>query len=277
MSKIKTFIRAFFQSTTNPSYYSDILKAPMKFSIKYVLLLTLFLTLIGTVALSIQATRAIQSLNLQIDKQGRTLFPPELVIKIENGHLSTNHKGPLVITLPLGSDPTRNILIDPDGKESDMSKGGAYILANKDALFFHSEGTTRTYSYKDLEIKNVTINQVIFHQALSITKHYLSILPQVLPAILFVTLFILILVVILLKTLFYSLITYIIIKIMSVTLGYKKAFQITAHAITPILLLQILEMGFGFVIPIPLFYPILFAILMIIILRETIAHRPKKK
>jgi hypothetical protein len=268
MSKLKLFFVSLYQSATNPGYYADVVKAPLSFSVRYILFLSFVLSLIGTIVTSVTMIPALKSVSNEIDKRAATLFPPNLIISIKNGQLATNQKTPLTLTLPSTDGGPNTIVIDPEAKEKDIDKNKVFILANKDGVLFNSDTESRTYSYKDMEIKDVRIDRKMFDEIVKKGKDYLKIVPTILPAIIFIGLSATTVISVFFKALFYTLITSIVLKLSSLKIGVKKSFQITLHAITPILLLQILEILFGFIVPIPLFYPILFAILIVIIARE---------
>ncbi|OGG16686.1 hypothetical protein A3D77_02900 [Candidatus Gottesmanbacteria bacterium RIFCSPHIGHO2_02_FULL_39_11] len=268
MSKLKTFFRSLYLSATNPSYYRDLLKTKFSFSLKYFFGLSLLLTLISTIVFSLILIPQIKTLEQTLKTQADTFYPNDLVITLKNGKLSTNRKDPIVVTFPFDTGENRkNLVIDPTASISAMEKYQAGVLINEDSLSLIGENNQiRTYPLSDIE--NFTLNKSEFSKGVAMVEKFLDALPAFLPGILLVIFVFSISIGLFLKILFYSLLTYAVARVQNLHITYGKAFQLTIHAITPIVLLQILEIVFGIQIPIPLFFQILYVILLVIIIKE---------
>lgn len=268
MSKFQTFFRSLYFSGTNPSYYREILQTKLSFSVKYFFLLSALLSIISTIALSVILIPQINSVNQTIKSQADKFYPSDLVITLKNGKLSTNRKEPIVITAPFDIGQNRkNLVIDPAASVSAMEKYQAGVLVNETSLSFIGDNNEiRTYPLSDTE--DFTLNKSEFSKLAATVENFLNSLPSFLPGILLIFFAFTVTIGLIIKILLYSLLTYAISRVQNFEISYRKAFQLTIHAITPIVFLQILETVFGIQIPIPFFFPILYIILLVIIVTE---------
>lgn len=268
MNKLKTFFRSLYLSATNPSYYRDILRTKMSFSVKYFLMLSLFMGVVSTIVWSSILIPQIKSFSQTLKSKAETYFPNDLVITLQNGKLSTNRKDPIIVALPFETaNNAKNIVIDPTASVSAMENYQAGILINETAVSFVEEnGQIQTYPLK--EAGNFTLNKTEYSKIITTAEKYMDTLPSLLPAGLLVLVTFFSLIGLALKILLYSVLTYIVARLQNFSLTYQKSFQITIHAITPIVFLQIIETIFNIRIPIPFFFPILYVILLVIIVKE---------
>src|SRR3989338_6407136 len=127
----------------------------------------------------------------------------------------------------------KTLVIDPTASISAMEKYQAGVLINEDSLSLIGENNQiRTYPLSDIE--NFTLNKSEFSKGVAMVEKFLDALPAFLPGILLVIFVFSISIGLFLKILFYSLLTYAVARVQNLHITYWKAFQLTIHAITPI-------------------------------------------
>ncbi|MFC1711652.1 DUF1189 family protein [Patescibacteria group bacterium] len=286
MRKLNTFLYVFKNSAFKPSYYSDVIKAPFKFSLKYFLFLFLTLSLLTSLAISFFINQDVKPFVNKLESQLPSFYPSELTIKVENGQVKTNVAEPFFIPLrpeyfpddiskDLKKLPIQNILvIDTQADPGNISEYQTFALLTKDAIAFQQDrNEIRIQSLKD--IKDFTINE---QRVLDVVKKILPYFRWIIPVIILILMLIIPSITIaskLIYLLLISIISFIIIKLLKhKKIGYKKALQVNLHAITlPTIVVAFFQL-LGVNPQIPFFQTIVLVIFNLIIYTSI---NPKKK
>jgi len=170
MSKIKTFFYVLARSFTSPSYYADVVKTSFWFSFKFFYFYFFLYSVAGTDFFS---------------KNIDTLYPQELVVKIQNGEVSTNVSEPYIISLfdfkrifdemrVLGAktpDLVNLLVIDTKASVDDFTRLQTYALLTKDKfIVYDDKGGYRVYPLTD--VSNVVIDKDLAMQITSAVKPF---------------------------------------------------------------------------------------------------------
>lgn len=279
MDKLKTFYRSFIKSITSPSYYRDIVKAPLSFSIKYILFLSylvvLFHTLTAVGYLAFQLPKLPEHIET-VKQRLNTFYPQDLIVTVENGTLSTNKQEPIHFNIPeLQDEEIQHILtIDTSAQVENYPDYNSLILVT-DEEYVYPENTPEGYSVVQIDEtgEHMTISRENYDQLLGEVVPLLERLPSIAP-------YILIGIVLLvpffgavfefIRNIFsvglFTLITWLISQVLKIKLNYTKLFQMGLHAATvPVLITAIL---FLFGVSLPLIYLSSFLLWMVIILTQ---------
>lgn len=273
MGKLRTFFRAFFKSFTSPKYYVEIVKAKFSFSFKY-FFFYFFLYTLAVMAYLIPVVF------LPMDKVVRKLpdtiletYPADLTITVKNGQVSTNVHEPYFIPFPQNIYPFKNLnlsrfnllTIDTKAQVTDILKHNTLVLLTKDSVSLMGEdGKITTYPLRGMN--DAVINKLV---VFSIVQAFAPYLKFVVPVLVFLS-FLMLLILIPLGSMFYlllfSILTWIIGKLMGLPLGYGKYYQIGLHVVPIWITLEGIMVLFGFRIVTPLFGTTLLLVLTIIAL-----------
>ena len=280
LSKLKLFFRSFYQSSTDPTYYRHIINAKTSFSIKYLLMLSLVLSIGSTIILSVVGIPQFQTLRTQIKTKVEGIYPDNLVISLKNGKLQTNQEQPLTIEVPgLDKEPYHSVVIDTTAKVEDMDRYNALMLVTSDTVSIRNDNREiRTYNLN--EMSDFDIDKPSFDKFVRSVSDISDTLVYLLPLVFFIGSWFIISVSLIIRVLIFSLITALVAMVYHYRLSYSKYFQITAHAITPITIIQVVQIVFNLNVPIPFFYGILFVVfvaILISILKKTPAKLPGRK
>ena len=160
---MKTFLRTFTLSLTRPAYYKDVLQARLRFSIKYYVILSLLLILVGTAAGVIKYAPSIKGDLTESAKEAVQHFPPDLVVTISPGGITANKDFPLIVQMPSTlarrnknnsnpAEPRRPqnlVVIDPKGEIGALEKYNALMLINNSYVIVGSGNSVQTAPLKD--------------------------------------------------------------------------------------------------------------------------------
>jgi hypothetical protein len=264
-----------------PSYYADIVKAPLSFSVKYYVVYMFLFSIIVSAIIVVRWVIPISHFALQdLPPLLVNVYPEELVVTINNGQVSTNVQEPYFIPVsrlePIGeafkqrvlgsqeSDVQNLLVIDTEATAEDITSYNTLILLTWDAVsFINDSGNIETMSLKKVE--NITINQETINKSIeSITPLFAYITP-VATLILIIGLFCYGFIR-LTYIAFLAFLLWILSLIMKVSLPYKKTFQIELHAnLIPFTILTLIGLS-GLMVPIPYLELIINIILAVIIL-----------
>lgn len=153
---MKTFLRSFYLSLTDPSYYGDILEARTKFAVKYYILLALALTAVTTAAGIINHAPSIRRDFTQVAQEIIQNFPPDLVLEVKPTGIIANKPFPLVAQTPTAfvknqpaSLPKNLLVIDPQGQVDMLDDYESLALLNNSYLIVRDRDTVQTAPLKD--------------------------------------------------------------------------------------------------------------------------------
>ena len=255
MKKIKTFWYVLKNSVISPKYYNDIVKASLKFSIKYFLMLSVFASIIYSLYASIeivpQITSTIEVMTIQIKEN----FPDDLIINFKDGSWEANKPEPIIIPAPSIPHeentylPDNLIVFDKNGTIDSLGSYNTYILVNGENILYGSSGyetDPQKVSIQPLKnIPNITFDKNTVNSRLESMNKLIKTSPYVMP--IFIFLYTLILNYIG-GALFYALLIALLLQLIAFfakrKLDYKKACQISIHAMTAPIILQLVAFFF---------------------------------
>lgn len=259
MQKLTTFISSLIKSSTDPDYYSDVLKAKFSFSLKYFFALVFFIAFIPTamILLPIYKFDATKTAN-----QFVSAFPQDLEATLSKDGLSINQERPYIIPMPSGSaeffedegnalnyfmifDTDENITSIKDFRDSK-----SFILLTETTAFIKEDldtGEVRAFplQFENME-DNFTISQTtvedIVNKIMSFPaikyKWYVPFLGTIIFSAIFVGYSIVKIISISINSIFVLIAKSIFLK--NKTIKYKEVFQLSLHAITPFVLLELI-------------------------------------
>lgn len=254
MRKIKVFIRTFWQSLTNPSYYRDILSAKLSFSFKYLFALLFSISLIIGVSLSIKIARFIPQVPKFTESTKSFMaetYPKELKLTLKEGKITTNVKEPYFIDLKESDkgtiEPFKHfIAIKTKGNVEDAKSLDSLFFVTADSLIVSEGGGSGNYRVVSLnevlaKIPNgVSMDKTLFVSVLNtFTPYVLKVLPRIIIA---VSIAILIFYPLLRGTLGFifqaifllpaALVLFIGVKLLKKNLSFAKTYQMSLHGAT---------------------------------------------
>ena len=255
MKKIKTFWYVLKNSVISPKYYNDIVKASLKFSIKYFLMLSVFASIIYSLYASIeivpQITSTIEVMTIQIKEN----FPDDLIINFKDGSWEANKPEPIIIPAPSIPHeentylPDNLIVFDKNGTIDSLGSYNTYILVNGENILYGSSGyetDPQKVSIQPLKnIPNITFDKNTVNSRLESMNKLIKTSPYVMPIFIFLYTFILNYIG---GALFYALLIALLLQLIAFfakrKLDYKKACQISIHAMTAPIILQLVASFF---------------------------------
>lgn len=184
MKKLKTFGRTFWKSISSLSYYKDITKAKLSFSLKYFFFLFFLISLISATLTSIPIITEAAPIIKRVTKHARDYFPDDLVIEIKKGKLSVNQDEPFKIPVPMEllsdkpvaiSDQNRMYLFtfDSSARLNDFDKYRSLIVANSDVLMIMDDNEgIRAFPLKEAE--DITIDKAFIDSIYNKTAPYIK-------------------------------------------------------------------------------------------------------
>jgi len=264
VSKLKAFYYSFYKSVSSLSYYKNVVLAPLSFSVKYFLMLTILVSVgISTVA-TISALPKIQKGLNSFINTAANYYPDDLIITSKGGQININKPEPFIVPFPKGSleltSQTKKelenlIVFDSNGTLDDMEKYKTLILVNKSNLLIQSQDKIEARSFKDYPDGRLTKQEVV--KTIDSIKPFISLVPVIMfLAILFGTL------------LYYAGVKFILVlpvalglmlvgNIKKLQMPFSKYLQIALHTFTLPLIVEIVSMVVKFPIQLPLWFFIL--------------------
>jgi len=286
MRKIKIKLMFLFdvlvKSLTKLSYYKEIKKANFKFSLKYLFFLFYILSLITSIVLGVSVAVLVipnvpKFVSLVESKAG-SVYPDNLVVDIKNGQVTTNQVEPYFIDTPgqiLGNVSGNHfITIDTKANVADITSQKTAILVTKDSVAVAGNSTSSYKVYPIDGSTNFEINKTSYNKLIS----------QILPFLKYIQPGLIILVILLflvwpviaagfsllaelIYLLVFSLVFFLITKLMKKDIEYKKLYQMAMHAATLPILLSFIVSSVGIHMPFLLGSAIL-AVFMILVVNE---------
>ncbi len=266
------FFHHFKRSVSDTSYYQELRGKSFWFSLRYLYFLLLLVTLVSSVLLSI-------SLSVFISKAPgfvagaknylASAYPPELVIKVANGELSTNVKEPYIIDYPpqLKEEIMKSnkgydsfITIDTKANPDNFADYHTLILVTKKSVVYPDNQRDGSYKVQQFDQKAddkpVTINRQKYDQFLTQATPYIDGIPSFLKYLVVALLVVwpfagaaLGLLWNLLYLLFASLLVLVVGLIMRKDVSYGEVYRMSMHAMTLSILYSLLQSVFNFHVP----------------------------
>jgi hypothetical protein len=289
LSKINQFFAILLKSFTSRSYYYDLSRAHLGFTIKFFILFSLMYSTLNAMywytKIASPISDVITSLPTTIST---TIFPSDLVIYITQGQVMTNSERPVFISMDvlkqLVSEVGRQILgtqsddldylmvIDPSATINDFVGLNTFALLTETA-FLYLDPQTLSDNSNQVRIKAIPlagITTIITQETLTtFLNQLIPFLKQILPFSLLV-LFLLSLAIIPYLQLVYVLtlasLTWFMAKLLHMKFGYQSSFQVTLHAFCNLSLVAITLQMLGIYPSLPLLFTTVMVIIVILAL-----------
>lgn len=278
IAKIKLFFDDLTKSLTDFSFYKEILKTKLSFSLKYLFFLFYILALITSVVLAAQVgikiLPAVPAFISAVETKAPNFYPKNLVVTVKNGEVSTNVKEPYVIDIPginLDKNYAHLITIDTKSDGSNFKDYSTFSLVTKNSVLVAD--TSNTFKVYQIEKgANTQIDKTKYSQTLSKLISYLPYLKSIIIAVIIILLVIwpfiaggLTFLVELIYLLVFSLLFLLVVKLMKKDLNLKKIFQLSIHASSLPILLGFIVSSLGIVMPPLIGTAILFIFMLLVI------------
>ncbi|OGK43328.1 hypothetical protein A2956_03760 [Candidatus Roizmanbacteria bacterium RIFCSPLOWO2_01_FULL_37_57] len=273
MQKIFTFIHALQHSLVPlDNYYKKILKkTPLTFSVKYLFALLMITSFIIS---SVNISRLISSYPPQ--KLAKIIvgieqnYPEDLIITInKNARLTTNYDRPYTMYVNLDGVPTPIFVVDPKAQPEKIASYGSPLLMTEQEMVITWEKRALPIPYEKgvtfiidkAEITSITTNLMSF-----VDSYYLVIVVLFIVMFIGLTMFFFIGRIVYLAII--SLIAFLIGIHFFKKLTVEKTYQISLHASTGPILLELIVIVFGLVVPIPFWFFLLTLVFVIAAIYE---------
>ena len=273
MQKIFTFIHALQHSLVPlDNYYKKILKkTPLTFSVKYLFALLMITSFIIS---SVNISRLISSYPPQ--KLAKIIvgieqnYPEDLIITInKNARLTTNYDRPYTMYVNLDGVPTPIFVVDPKAQPEKIASYGSPLLMTEQEMVITWEKRALPIPYEKgvtfiidkAEITSITTNLMSF-----VDSYYLVIVVLFIVMFIGLTMFFFIGRIVYLAII--SLIAFLIGIHFFKKLTVEKTYQISLHASTGPILLELIVIVFGLVVPIPFWFFLLTLVVVIAAIYE---------
>lgn len=292
MGKLITFFHVFKKSFSSPAYYSDMLKTPFRFSLKFFFFYFFLYALAGTLFL-VPKISPLKNYVLYFPSQLEKVYPNELEIQIVGGEVSTNVEEPFYLPLKdvekvfsgnkvLGTSTPQfaNLLvIDTRAAIEDFEKYRTVALLTKKNLVMYDNKSSgyKVTTFKDMpdmKINRQFIQDLLF-KLNPIINNIANFLIPGLALLIFLGMFIFLPLLKFFYLLFFTLLILLIGKVISQPISYKNGYRIGMHLIIiPTTLFGIFSL-FGFNVSFPFLQTIIMTALAIAVL-TTIKGSPKQ-
>lgn len=237
IAKLKTFIRTYTKSLTEPSYYLDVLKADFSFSLKYFLFFFLLVSIISTIDFAINVKPKISEFSRDAIHELTTNYPPDLVIAIKDSTLQVEGTDePLLVPFPgFMAEPeltsTYDYLLTIDSTEDFPRHNSLFTLAKSDLIIRETDGSKRSVPYSEMNT-DLTINKSAISLLTSSAQSVIDRIVAFSPFFYWLAVLIFAPLVAILTLLIYSLILWVGINAGVGDFTYKKSYQLGLHLIT---------------------------------------------
>lgn len=275
MKKLKAFSYVFVKSLSSISYYRDVIKTNLSFSVKYIVVLTAVTALITTISASVVGIPKITKDFGGFVQSAKSFFPDDLVFSIEKGEWSVNRPEPFIVTMPKtegaeveeGEETPANIIVFyHEGTIDDLKNLDTLVIVNKSNVIYRDGESISVYPIKNMPDSRLDKGE--FNKLVSSLDSIVKALPVflVIMTLLFTfggSLF--------LKVFYFlgvSTVVWIIAKITGAKLGYKNSAQVTMHSSTLPVLVGVITELIGVGIPFLMWFPLLNIILATIVLHD---------
>lgn len=157
MKKIKAFFYIAYKSVVSPKYYSELLKTPFEFSLKYYAVLVLIAAIITSTGTYFIEAPKIRTTFQNALSEAENVYPNDMVFTIKAGVWEVNKPQPLIIPFPgkyAEGDkeklPANLAVFDKAGTVGDLEKYDTAILVNEKNLLVKKAGEPGVYPLKDI-------------------------------------------------------------------------------------------------------------------------------
>jgi len=264
MKKIRAFFYVFYKSLTSFMYYRDIIRADLRFSIKYFTVLALIAALITSVTVSVTAVPKLQK---GIDTAMADVldsFPDNLIITIKDSKFNVNQPEPYAIPLPksfVGEDKTeegkmKNIIVfDSQGTIEDLEKYNTLALINATNILVRNQGKIEVYPLKDFPDGQFSKGDIV--QLVDKVRPYMIYLPHAVITLVLIASLLYFSTFKVAYLAFMGLLLFGVGRGRKLNISYTRALQVAIHSMTLPLLIEVLATSAQVQISLPFWFFIL--------------------
>ncbi len=232
-------------------------------------------SIIFAVSISVLVLPKVPGFVSTFESKASSLYPKGLVVKIQNGLVSTNVKEPYSIDslnqLNVTKGYSHFITIDTNASPSDIKADNTAVLVTKDSVV--TIDSTNSYKVYQIDPKtNLTIDQNSYNKLLSQISPYLKYIEPGLIGLVIVSVLIgpllgaaLSLIGQLIYLLIFTAIFFVVVKLMKKNLSFKKLLQLSIHGSTLPILLGFIVSSIGIQMPFMLGSAILFVFMILVV------------
>jgi len=268
MKKLSTLVYVFWESLTKPEYYKDITTAKFSFSLKYLYLLLSFSSLLLGVKAAIGVIKSTPQIPGFIEKTKIVLsqiYPEELTLTVRDKKISTNVVEPYFILIPkeigVPEGKIKYLLaIDTSADIADFDNYQSWFLLSNEFVAIKDNSTGYKVQPLSEVLKDVpdgtTMKKSDFNTLVALLDpYYQYVYPAVYVFIVFLMtlwpLFVAVFGLIgrLILLVFYSLLLFIMAKLLKKSLIYKNVYQMSMHGLTISILISTFLALINFSIP----------------------------
>lgn len=239
------FVKKIISSVYSPSFYQEVIHQSFWKALRYYLLLSLLLTLIGVVSLFQTIGQKIPATVENVVKQAIDFYPPELVVTINQGQVSTNVEEPYFINLPATEDkidqPNNLLVIDTKTPFSSTQFNQYKTIAwlTKDSLFYlNSDSNRGEIRGMDLsKVNDFSVNKNLVSDLSNKSAPWLKVLGPILLMLTGLGIY-LSFGFRLIYLLIFTLIVWIVLIVTKRRLSYRQLYKMGIYAMTPALILS---------------------------------------
>lgn len=230
------FLKAILSSIYSPRFYKEIPQKPFRSAINYFLLLCMVLATIRAISLSPAVLFSVGKELKMLISSATDTYPRDLVIKIEEGNVSTNVKEPYFIPLPTQSAETKipNLLVIDTSTPFSAAQFGEYkaiAWLGKDALFVKGENRAEIRTFDLSSIPNYTVNKDLVDFAASKISPWIKAVGPVLFVLMIIFIYVSY-TARLIYLLFIALLIWLANKLLKWGLDFGQSYKLGMHAIT---------------------------------------------
>jgi maltodextrin utilization protein YvdJ len=238
-------------------------------------LISLIGSLVFAISISAFVLPKAPEISNYVSSKAKDLYPKGLVVNIKDGIVTTNEEEPFFVdTLTqfnLAKGYEHVLTIDTSASPSDIKKYKTFALITKDSVVTIQNNDSYQVRPIDKET-NLTIDEKTYDNLISQITPYLKYLQPALIAVIVLSIliwpFISAFFSMGLQTLYliiFSIIFFLLVKIMKKEISFKKLFQLTIHASTLPIILGVIISTLGIHMPFLLGSAILFVFMVLVI------------
>lgn len=262
MKALKTWWRIYFRTISDPTYYNQIIKTKLSFSLKYFWGFYLILAIGSSLFFAIRLVPRLATFNQNISEQILSQYPQDLVVSLKNHRLfvyGVDEPFHLAFPTHVGLSDLANqydwfITLD---SQTNTTYDSMFTFNQDQFTFMYPDGQAQTQLYQefeadfsldkdkvstDLPVIQQTVDQIIRLLPLGVFIFNTTLVPLIIMAVL----------------LAFAVFIQIAAQLSQLNISYKKCYQISLHTITFAETARFLQRVLFFDFPVPSIYILAF-------------------
>lgn len=259
MRWLKTFTHAVTKSLTDASYYNDVVKANMDFSIKYYLSYSILLALLSAGVFAVRYAPEFQKgINTFLD-EAVEMYPADLIVSSKDGSISVNKPEPYIIPFPAGMEgedvPVNVVVFYSEGTINDLEELNTFALVNSENIIFKK--TNGIEAYDTSEIPNGEMDKSDFEGFINSMREYVYYVPVFMVGAILLGYVIYYWIARLIYNFWAAFLLWVFGKFRNLELPYGKYYQMSLHTMTFPLLAELILYSFDVPLNVPYWFLLL--------------------